>query len=221
MESLSDEWIQLGNRREVTVTNLDPGKYVFRFKAPNSDGVWNEASMQSVRVIIEPPFWGTWWFRGLSVVTFALVIFTGHLIRIRRLTAYIAQRRQGEEALRDSQHLLQAIIDNSQAVIFVKDLEGRYLLINSRFEELFHVSRESITGKTDYDLFSKERADAFRDFDRRQLAGGTPLEAGEFIPPGGRLRPYIFIKAPPCHNGGEAYAGLRNPPHLHARKRPD
>ncbi len=206
MEGFSDEWIQLGTRREVTFTNLDPGKYVFRFKASNSDGVWNEASMQSVRVIIEPPFWGTWWFRGLSVVTFALVIFTGHLIRIRRLTAYIAQRRQGEEALRDSQHLLQAIIDNSKAVIFVKDLEGRYLLINSRFEELFHVRRESITGKTDYDLFSKERADAFRDFDRRVLAAGTALEAEELIPQDGRLHTYISIKAPLCDKAGKAYA---------------
>src|SRR5260370_38288501 len=117
MEGFSDEWIQLGTRREVTFTNLDPGKYVFRFKASNSDGVWNEASMQSVRVIIEPPFWGTWWFRGLSVVTFALVIFTGHLLRISRLTAYIAQRRQGEEALRDGQHLRHAIAAKSKTAV--------------------------------------------------------------------------------------------------------
>jgi PAS domain S-box-containing protein len=206
MEGFSDEWAQLGTKREVTFTNLDPGRYVFRFKASNSDGVWNEASTQSVTVMIEPPLWGTWWFRGLSVVTFALLIFAGHRIRIRRLTAYIAQRRRAEDALRDSQHLLQAIIDNSKAVIFVKDLQGRYLLINRRFEELFHVRRDSITGKSDYDLFSKERADAFREFDQRVLAAGAALEAEELIPQDGHLHTYISIKAPLCDETGKAYA---------------
>ncbi len=206
MDGFSDQWIQLGTRREVTFTNLDPGKYVFRVKASNSDGVWNEASAVAVRVIVEPPFWATWWFRGFAVAMFALTIFTGHRIRIRRLTAYIAQRKRAEDALRDSQHLLQSIIDNSKAVIFVKDIEGRYLLINSRFEELFHIRRESITGKTDYDLFSKERADAFRAFDQRVLAAGTALETEELIPQDGDLHTYISIKAPLCDEMEKAYA---------------
>jgi PAS domain S-box-containing protein len=206
MEGFSDNWIQLGTRREVTFTNLDPGSYVFHIKASNSDGVWHDASTHSITVIIEPPVWGTWWFRGLSVATFVLLILAGHRIRIRRLTADIAQRRRAEEALRDSQQLLQAIIDNSTAVIFVKDLEGRYLLINRRFEELFHVKRDSIAGKTDYDLFSRERADAFRDFDRRVLAAATALEAEELIPQDGHLHTYISIKAPLCDKAGKAYA---------------
>ena len=43
--------------------------------------------------------------------------------------------------MQDSQQLLQAIVDNSQAVLYVKDLDGRYLLVNRRFEEIFRLAR--------------------------------------------------------------------------------
>ncbi|MEI4884216.1 PAS domain-containing protein, partial [Klebsiella pneumoniae] len=73
-----------------------------------------------------------------------------------------AQRQLAEREVHANRELLKAVTDNSPAVIYVKGLDGRYLLINRRYEELFHVSREEMTGKTDYDLFSKESADAFR-----------------------------------------------------------
>jgi len=47
------------------------------------------------------------------------------------------------------------VADGSLAVIYVKDLEGKYLFVNRRFEELFHVRRDEMAGKTDYDLFPK------------------------------------------------------------------
>ena len=50
---------------------------------------------------------------------------------------------------------LQAILDNSPAVIYLKNLRGEYLLVNRQFENLFHVSRELLVGKTDHDIFSK------------------------------------------------------------------
>src|SRR5439155_21574745 len=69
------------------------------------------------------------------------------------LQAEIAERKQAEEAVRANQRLLQGIVDNSGAVIYLKDTEGRYLLINRRFEELFHVTQEEIRGKTDFALY--------------------------------------------------------------------
>src|SRR5690349_23006339 len=77
-----------------------------------------------------------------------------------------------DEGLKYSRLLLQSVADNSAAVIFVKDLEGRFLLINRRFEELFGVSRDDVAGKTDFDLFPVDHAAAFRAFDRRVLAAG-------------------------------------------------
>ena len=105
-----------------------------------------------------------------------------------------------------SRHLLQSIMDNSTAVIYVKDLEGRFLLINRRFEELFHVVREEVAGKTDYDVFPKTRADAFRNFDRRVLAAGRVMEAEEVAPQDDGLHTYISIKAPLYDAAGKAHA---------------
>ena len=70
LEGFDTEWQPIGTRREATFTNLDPGSYTFRVKASNNDGVWNEKGT-SIKLIIQPPFWETWWFRtfmGLSLV---------------------------------------------------------------------------------------------------------------------------------------------------------
>jgi PAS domain S-box-containing protein len=109
-------------------------------------------------------------------------------------------------ALDESRRLQQSIIDNSTAVIYVKDLDGRYLLVNRRFEELFHVTREAVAGKTDFDLFPKARADAFRAFDREVLVAGRVLEAEEEVPQDDGLHTYISIKAPLFDVTGTVYA---------------
>src|SRR5205823_7333781 len=115
-------------------------------------------------------------------------------------------RKQAEQTVRSSQQLLQAISDGSRAVIYVKDLEGRYLLINRRYEDLFQVRREEMAGKTDYDLFSKENADAFRAVDRKVLAGGIAVEAEEHVPHDGGMHIYLSIKYPLRDATGQLYA---------------
>ncbi|GEM_PF-4185962 len=118
----------------------------------------------------------------------------------------VAETRSAEEALRSSQQLLQNLIDNSTAVIFVKDLEGRYLLVNRRYEEIFHVTNQSILGKTDYDLFSREAADVFRANDRRAVSEGRPLESEESVLHDDGMHTYISIKCPLRLESGVVYA---------------
>ena len=60
MEGFDENWIYSGTRRFVTYTNLDPGKYIFRAKGSNNDGIWNETGT-SLTIIITPPIWATWW----------------------------------------------------------------------------------------------------------------------------------------------------------------
>ncbi|HMS33880.1 MAG TPA: two-component regulator propeller domain-containing protein [Ignavibacteria bacterium] len=68
MEGFDKEWIYCGTRRFATYTNLEPGDYTFRVKGSNNDGVWNEQGT-SVKINITPPFWKTWWFRSLGVMS--------------------------------------------------------------------------------------------------------------------------------------------------------
>lgn len=122
------------------------------------------------------------------------------------LKAENAERRRAEDALRESQHLLRAIADNATAVLFVKDLDGRYLMVNRRFEELFHVTAQSLIGKTDYDLFPPACADALRAFDLQVAAAGKPLEKEEWVPLEDGIHTYISIKCPLFDDSGRAYA---------------
>src|SRR5258708_7955893 len=94
----------------------------------------------------------------------------------------ITERRATEDALRQNRQLLQAVIDNSSAVIYVKDLQGRYLLVNRRYSELFHISNEAMLGRTDYDVFPKEAADAFHAMDLRAAAASGVLTEEEIVP---------------------------------------
>jgi PAS domain-containing protein len=76
---------------------------------------------------------------------------TADLVHVNdQILREIADRTRAEEAVRVSRELLQAVIDSTTAVIFVKDIEGRYMFINRRYEELFGIDRGTIVGRTDY-----------------------------------------------------------------------
>ncbi len=61
MEGFESEWNHVGTRRFASYINLPPGRYTFRVKGSNNEGVWNERGY-SLRIIITPPFWKSWWF---------------------------------------------------------------------------------------------------------------------------------------------------------------
>jgi len=110
--------------------------------------------------------------------------------------ALATERKQIEEAAQRTERRFQAILDNAAAVIFLKDLEGRYQLVNRRFEELFHIKKGDALGKTDSELFNPEIASRFRENDERVLKSGTPLLVEESAPHDDGLHSYISMKFP-------------------------
>lgn len=81
LEGFDNDWNYVGNKRSATYTNLNPGTYLFKVKASNNDGVWNEQGT-SVKVIITPPFWLTWWFILLMFLLIAGSIVGFYLFRV-------------------------------------------------------------------------------------------------------------------------------------------
>eukprot|EP00744_Colponema_vietnamica_P028825 GILI01044010.1.p1 GENE.GILI01044010.1~~GILI01044010.1.p1 ORF type:complete len:402 (+),score=-36.86 GILI01044010.1:168-1373(+) len=67
LEGFDKDWNYIGNRHRASYTNLDPGKYIFRVKASNNDGLWNEEG-SAISIEILPPYWATWWFRTLVIL---------------------------------------------------------------------------------------------------------------------------------------------------------
>jgi len=118
----------------------------------------------------------------------------------------ITASKLAEAELCRNQQLLRAIIDNSTAVIFVKDLEGRYLLTNRRYGELFQVSDEAMRGRTDHDLLPPEVAEAVLAADRQVLASGSAQEFEEVIPQGDGLHTWLALKFPLRDASGQPYA---------------
>lgn len=85
MEGLSDEWIETdGKNRRAMFTNLNPGEYVFRVKAANNDGVWNENGA-SLRVVVLPPWWKTWWAQALFYSVLIIGLLAVPFVRLSRL----------------------------------------------------------------------------------------------------------------------------------------
>lgn len=116
--------------------------------------------------------------------------------------ALAIERRRTEAALTESERRLQAILDNSPAVIFVKDVEGRYLLINCRFEEVFHLNRADVLGKKDIDLFPPEIAEAVRANDNKVLELKQPLTVEEHVPHVDGIHTYLSVKFPVGDSSG-------------------
>jgi ligand-binding sensor domain-containing protein/signal transduction histidine kinase/DNA-binding response OmpR family regulator len=67
LEGFDKGWNYVGNQKKANYTNLDPATYVFRVKASNNDGVWNDYGA-SLTIVITPPYWKTWWFTLLVAV---------------------------------------------------------------------------------------------------------------------------------------------------------
>jgi len=117
MEGLDQDWVYIGTQQHADYRNLQHGEYIFRVKGSNNDGIWNEVGTW-IHIKVTPPFWVTWWFRGIVTLTFVGVAFGGLRLRIRNLQARsrelekqveertvelrqeISQRTQAEETLR-------------------------------------------------------------------------------------------------------------------------
>ena len=83
LQGFQDTWISTGgSNRTATYTNLPSGKFTFLVKGTNEDGVWNETPA-SITIIINPPFWNTWWFITLVLLSVVFFIYYFGTIRVK------------------------------------------------------------------------------------------------------------------------------------------
>jgi PAS domain S-box-containing protein len=118
----------------------------------------------------------------------------------------VTERKRSEEALRVSEQRLQAIVDNTTALVFIKDLELRYVLVNREYERLFDIGRDQIRGKTDFDVHPHDVAETLRANDRQVIETGGPLQFEEVVPSRAGARHYVVVKFPLRDHVNEPYA---------------
>jgi PAS domain S-box-containing protein len=138
----------------------------------------------------------------------------GHIFRSLSVSIDVTERLNAERALKQAQEELHSysqdlerqirkrtreiasIFRYTPAVVSIKDGEGRYTLINPRFEKLFGLSQEEVRGKTDYDIFPKETADRLQANDSKVLATKVCQQVEEQIPQADGLHTYLSVKFP-------------------------
>ena len=127
LEGFDKDWnYTRADRRFVTYTNLSPGNYVFRVKASNNDGVWNEEGL-ALKIRIVPPFWRTWWF--IILFSVLVIISTYEFIRYR-----LYQIKRDRELLQAQIEQAIAEVEQQKEELMAKNDE----LIKKREQEQKH-----------------------------------------------------------------------------------
>jgi ligand-binding sensor domain-containing protein len=91
LNGFDKEWVQIGNQNFASYTNLDPGEYTLQVKSTNPDGFWGTQSA-TINIIINPPFWQTWWFISIAVLLVGGIVYSIHRYQLSQ-TIYVERLR--------------------------------------------------------------------------------------------------------------------------------
>jgi PAS domain S-box-containing protein len=101
-----------------------------------------------------------------------------------------------ERQVRKRTREINSILQYTPSVVYIKDRQGQYILVNSRFEELFGVQNDDVRGKTDHDIFPKEAAEQFRNNDLKVLSQKRSYQVEERIHQKDGIHTYLSVKFP-------------------------
>jgi len=137
LEGFENNWNYVGTKNTAIYTNIDPGEYIFRVKGSNNDNIWNEQGT-SVKIIITPPFWQTWWFRIIALSFIILLIsfiFYMKISQIRRRNIVLEKlvKERTKEIEEKNEELLQQTEELKNSTTL---LEERQQQIEEQSDEL-------------------------------------------------------------------------------------
>ncbi|MBW2593417.1 MAG: PAS domain S-box protein, partial [Deltaproteobacteria bacterium] len=112
-----------------------------------------------------------------------------------------------ERQVRNRTREISSILKYTPAVVYIKDERGRYVLVNSRYEELFDVQNDAVRGKTDYEILPEEVADQLRTNDLKVLSEKRSFQIEEHIPQNEVIHTYLSVKFP-VYNESGAVSGV-------------
>ncbi|WP_418280059.1 PAS domain-containing protein [Halorubrum sp. DTA98] len=117
------------------------------------------------------------------------------------VTAYLDRRHVLSE-LQEADRRLNLILENTTAVMYLKDTDGRYVFVNAEYERLFNVDSEEIVGQDDEAIHPPDMAETVQANDLRVLETGEPIEVEERITVDGDERTYLSLKVPALDTAG-------------------
>ena len=135
------------------------------------------------------------------------------MVHLDRMAARVAELEQSNaelertcDALRDSEGRLAALVENLPAVAFVRDLDGRFMLINPAYEKTYGVAGDDVRGKTLGDVLPKAQAKAYAAHDAQVIAEERVIEEEITVVPNGQEHVLSAVKFPVRNAAGETIA---------------
>jgi PAS domain S-box-containing protein len=125
------------------------------------------------------------------------------LSTISQLTTAYLNRNHVLTDLQKADRRLDLILENTTAVMYLKDTDGRYVFVNAEYERLFDVATEDLVGQVDEDIHPPEVATAVQANDRRVFETEAPIEVEEQIRVNGTDRTYLSLKVPVWDENGD------------------
>ena len=114
--------------------------------------------------------------------------------------------RRSKRGLRETSKHLRAVLDTVSASVFMKDTEGRYIMMNQNCRDMLGLDYGEAIGATDYDIFDDETAEKFREDDRHVFEEGETIQKEEKVPTPDGKRAHLTLKSPVFDDDGEPYA---------------
>jgi len=149
LENFDDDWINCGNKRIAHYTNVESGEYVFKVRGTNKDGIWSK-NITSIKIIIKPPYWGTWWFKALIII----IIFTvGYYIYRQRISFF---KKHNEALEREIDERLKI---ESELIIAKEKAEESDKLKSNFLAQMSHEIRTPVNTILSYSSLLKEELD--------------------------------------------------------------
>ncbi|WP_348698976.1 two-component regulator propeller domain-containing protein [Duganella fentianensis] len=167
LEGFDPEWLTVdAGKRYVTYTNLDPGRYIFRVKAANKDGVWSQEAT-TLEVIIAPPYWKTWWFRlgllgcvlggvyGLFRFRMRMLIQQKHVLEATvgsRTRELVQQKESVERQKREVEHQKESVEIAHRNISLLSEI-GRAITANLDSEAIMQMLYKHVHALMDASVF--------------------------------------------------------------------
>ena len=179
----ADGRFQLVNRKNVEMLGLEPpdivGKSVFDLfpKKGAEEAIAHHRKVLETKSVIteERQAFIKQGTRDFLITKFPILDGSGDVVRIGTIGTDITERRQAEKALLERELMLKGFQDHSPSAFAVRDLEGRFVIVNRTYEKMFNVTNEEIRGKTPSDIFPREFADNLHDYDQTVIETEEPL----------------------------------------------
>jgi signal transduction histidine kinase/ligand-binding sensor domain-containing protein/CheY-like chemotaxis protein len=165
LEGFDHGWNYIGNKHEVTYTNLNPGKYLLKVKGSNNYSTWNEAGT-TLEIIVLPPWWKSWWFQALSYLTLAGLVLLLFLLRIsfyrnqqKKLIVLVKERTfQLEEVAVTLEEKQEEINSQNEELMTQRDeLENTNSILIGQKQRILEQNQELDKHRNQLELLVEER----------------------------------------------------------------